>query len=211
MLKCYESSIDCLLYVEESLYFFKIKHDLKELRLNYRKIRKKRQEKYGMKAKLKLREKNRVNDRIKKATTLLAEIARKFKADLVREDLKNLRENGRRKSKKLNYRLNTIPYQRIIQNLSYKFYERNLEIHVVNPFKTSITCPICGYISKKNRINTNLFKCRRCGFEFDAQFNACLNLLLRLYDGDKPREALRKLILRCVPKWWAQMLSMKHR
>ncbi len=38
---------------------------------------------------------------------------------------------------------------------------------------------------------------KKCGFEFDAQFNACLNLLIRLDDGNKPREVLS--ILRWVP------------
>ncbi len=192
-----ESSVDCLLYLNKEAIFFRIKHDLKELRLKYRDLRRKRQEKYENRAKLKFREKNRVNDRIKKITTLLAEIAKKFEADLVRENLKNLKENGRKISKDLNYRLNTFPYYKFIQNLDYKFYERVLEVHHVNPSKTSISCPMCGYASKKNRIDTRTFKCKKCGFEFDAQFNACLNLLIRLDDGNKPREILN--VLRWVP------------
>jgi len=159
-----ESSVDCLLYLNKKAIFFRIKHDVKKLRLKYRDLRRKGQEKYGNRAKLKFREKNRVNDRIKKITTLLAEIAKEFEADLVRENLKNLRDNGRKLSKDLNYRLNTFPYYNLIQNLDYKFYERGLEVHVVNPSKTSISCPMCGYASKRNRINANTFKCKKMWF-----------------------------------------------
>lgn len=167
--------------------------------MKYRDLRRKRQEKYSDQAELKFREKKRIDDRIKKITTLLAEIAKKFNADLVRENLKHLRDNGKKRSRKLNYRLHTIPYHKIIQNLDYKFYERGLEVHTVNPSKTSITCPRCGYVSKKNRVNINQFKCGKCGFEFDAQFNACINLFLRLDDGIKPREILGN-VLRWVPQ-----------
>lgn len=73
-----ESLVDCLLYLNGRAVFFRIKHDLKELRLKYRDLRRKRQEKHGNRAKLKFREENRVDDRIKKITTLLAEIAKKL-------------------------------------------------------------------------------------------------------------------------------------
>ena len=45
------------------------------------------------------RERGRVKDKLKKITTLLAEIAREYNADLIRENLKDLKLNSRRKSK----------------------------------------------------------------------------------------------------------------
>ncbi|RLG79038.1 MAG: hypothetical protein DRO40_13295 [Thermoprotei archaeon] len=57
-----------------------------------------------------------------------------------------------------------------------------------------MTCPICGYADKRNRLDKETFKCRRCGFTFNAQFVACLNLFSRSNDG---RVAIRggRLIL----------------
>jgi len=43
-------------------------------------------------------------------------------------------------------------------------------------YLNSIMCPICGYVDKKSRINKEMFKCGRCGFTFNAQYAACLNL-----------------------------------
>jgi len=99
------------------------------------------------------REKKRVEDRVKKITTLLAEIAREYNAGLVRESLKDLRLNGRKRSKQLNYRLSTFPYRRFIEYVDYKFYERGLSVLEVGAKGTSITCPICGHVDKRNRVN----------------------------------------------------------
>jgi len=58
-----------------------------------------------------------------------------------------------------------------------------LNVLEANAKKSSITCPICGYVDKKNRINKEGFRCRRCGFTFNAQYVACLNLFSRSNDG----------------------------
>ena len=70
------------------------------------------------------RERNRVEDRAKNVTTALAEIARACCADLVKENLKNIVMNGRKGSRKLSHRLQTLPYRKTIFNLDYKAYER---------------------------------------------------------------------------------------
>ncbi|MCR8501870.1 MAG: transposase, partial [Crenarchaeota archaeon] len=48
--------------------------------------------------------------------------------------------------------------------------------------KTSITCPSCWYVDKENR-SDDRFKCKKCGFEFNSHYVACLNLFSRLNDG----------------------------
>ena len=89
-----EDSVDCLLidYDNGKASFFSIRHDIRAIRTNYRRIRMRIQEKVEnpilrnkLLAKYGARERNRVEDRLKKITTLLAEIARKHNADLVRE------------------------------------------------------------------------------------------------------------------------------
>ncbi len=187
-----ENSIDCLLvnYDRNEAILFSIRHDIRKIRTNYRRIRKSIQEKVKysrlrdkLLAKYGYRERKRVEDRLKKITTLLAEIARKHNADLVRENLNHLRLNSKKRSKQLNYRLSTFPYRRLIEYLDYKFYERGLNVSEANAKKSSITCPICGYVDKKNRIDREGFRCRRCGFTFNAQYVACLNLFSRSNDG----------------------------
>ena len=53
----------------------------------------KRLSSYGWRS-TRARERNRVEDRVKKVTTALAEIARACSADLVRENLRNMKING---------------------------------------------------------------------------------------------------------------------
>ncbi len=187
-----EDSVDCLLvnYDRNEAVLFSIRHDIRKIRTNYKRIRKSIQEKVEnprlrnkLLAKYGFRERKRVEDRLKKITTLLAEIAKEYSADLVRENLKDLRLNSKKRSKQLNYRLSTFPYRRFIEYIDYKFNEHGLSVLEVDAKKTSITCPICGYVDKKNRIGREGFRCRRCSFTFNAQYVACLNLFSRSNDG----------------------------
>ena len=187
-----EDTIDCLLvnYGGNESVLFSIRHDIRKIRTNYRRIRKSIQEKVKnprirgkLLTKYSFRERKCVEDRLKKITTLLAEIARKHDADLIRENLKDLRLNSKKKSKQLNYRLFTFPYRRFIKYIDYKFNERGLSVSEVDAKGTSITCPICGYVDKQNRVNKAAFKCRKSGFTFNAQYVACLNLFSRSNDG----------------------------
>ena len=187
-----EDSVDCLLvdYDRNKAVLFPIRHDIRKIRTNYRRIRRSIQKKVKtprlrdkLLAKYGSRERKRVEDRLKKITTLLAEIAKEHNADLVRENLKDLRLNGKKRTRQLNYRLSTFPYRRFIEYIDYKFYERGLNVLEVDAKKSSLTCPICGYVDKRNRVDKETFKCRRCGFTFNAQYIACLNLFSRSDDG----------------------------
>ena len=187
-----EDSVDCLLvnYDKNEAILFSIRHGIRRIRTNYRRIRKSIQKKVKnlrlrdkLLAKYGSRERRRVEDRVKKITTLLAEIAREYDADLVRENLKDLRLNSKKRSKQLNYRLSTFPYRRFIEYIDYKFNERSLNVLEIDAKKTSITCPVCGYIDKRNRLDKERFKCRKCGFTFNAQYVACFNLFSRSNDG----------------------------
>jgi len=186
-----EDNVACLLvdYERGRAIFFMISYNISRLRLNYRRIRRSIQKKVEniyernrLLMKYGARERNRVEDRVKKVTTVLAEIAKTYNADIVRENLRDMKMNGRKGSRKLNYRLQTLPYRKIIFNLEYKAYERGLNVVEVDARKTSITCPSCGYMNRENR-NSDRFKCKKCGFEFNSHYVACLNLFSRLNDG----------------------------
>lgn len=195
---------------------FSIKHDIKRIRTNYMRIRKSIQKKVKNKnlqnkllTKYGFRERKRVEDKLKKVSTILAEIAKEYNADLVRESLRDLKLDGKKKSKQLNYRLSSFPYRKFITYIDYKFYERGLNVVEVNAKKSSITCPICGCVDKGNRVDKETFSCRRCGFAFNAQYVACLNLFSRSNDGVVAiRSGRIYLIHRSTvrpPKWWWSM------
>ncbi|MCD6503405.1 MAG: transposase [Euryarchaeota archaeon] len=38
----------------------------------------------------------------------------------------------------------------------------------INANKTSITCPVCGYTDKSNKLDKETFKCRKCNFTFNV-------------------------------------------
>jgi len=209
-----EDSVDCLLvdYDRGRAVLFSVRHDIRRIRANYRRIRKSVQEEVKnpkkrdkLLAKYGRRERRRVEDMLKKITTLLAEIAREYNADLVREDLRDLRLNGKRRSKQLNYRLSTFPYRKFTSYVDYKFWERGLEVTVANASGTSITCPICGHKDRRNRLSREEFKCRRCGFTLNAQYVACLNLFSRSGDGGV---AIRGGRLVLVPRKAAQVVAV---
>jgi len=169
---------------------FTINHDIRAIRTNYRRIRRgiqiKVKDPYKQRrllAKYGSRERHRVEDRLKKRAVLLTEIAREHGADIVRENLKDLKTNGKKRRKQLNYRLSAFPYRKLITYLDLKAYERGIDVIEVDAKKSSITCPICGYTDKRNRVDRETFRCRRCGFTFNAQYVACLNLYSRLNDG----------------------------
>ncbi len=187
-----EDSIDCLLidYDKQKAILFSIRHEIRRIRTNYRRIRKSIQKRVKnqklrdkLLAKYGRRERKRVEDRLRKITTLLAEIARQYNADLIRENLRDLKLNNRGKNKQLNYRLSTFPYRRFIMYIDYKFCERGLNVLELDAKKSSIACPLCNYVDRRNRVDKETFKCRRCGFTFNAQYVACLNLFSRLNDG----------------------------
>ena len=63
--------------------------------------------------------------------------------------------------------------------LEYKLKLKGGILIKVNPKHTSQTCIKCGHISKDNRKEQALFKCVKCGYEANADYNAAQNILRR--------------------------------
>jgi len=51
-------------------------------------------------------------------------------------------------------------------------------LKLVNPAYTSQTCSNCGELDKSNR-KGEIYKCKGCGLEIDADLNAAINILHR--------------------------------
>ena len=60
-------------------------------------------------------------------------------------------------------------------------------------------------MDKKNRIDKETFKCRKCGFTLNAQYVSCLNLLSRSNDGTV---AIRSGRLILIPRKTAQVVAV---
>ncbi|MGE0083958.1 MAG: RNA-guided endonuclease InsQ/TnpB family protein [Desulfococcaceae bacterium] len=66
--------------------------------------------------------------------------------------------------------------------LKYKADEYGIELRFVNPKYTSQRCSECGFIDRENRTEQEKFKCLKCGFEENADYNAALNLSIANID-----------------------------
>ncbi len=63
------------------------------------------------------------------------------------------------------------------QMLEYKQLWRGGVVIAVNARYTSQTCPECGCLSSKNRLQQALFACISCGYMSHADVNAAQNIL----------------------------------
>lgn len=50
------------------------------------------------------------------------------------------------------------------------------------PKYTSQRCSECGYIDKENRLEQKSFKCLKCGYTTNADFNAARNISIQNID-----------------------------
>lgn len=62
------------------------------------------------------------------------------------------------------------------QKIEYKAKEKGIKVVRVNPKYTSQRCSECGCICRRNRPDQKTFKCVRCGYSSNADFNAAKNI-----------------------------------
>jgi IS605 OrfB family transposase len=91
----------------------------------------------------------------------------------VLEDLKNIKYSN--KGKQFNRKLGNWSYGQLEQFIQYKAEERGKMTIKINPKYTSQLCSKCGHTERSNR-NKNKFKCKKCGFELNADLNASRNI-----------------------------------
>jgi len=108
---------------------------------------------------------------------------------IVLEDLKHIRKSI--KSNKTGRReLNNWAFYQLEQFLTYKAQSKNILIDYIDPRYTSQKCSCCGYIDRKNRQYTSLFKCKKCNFTLNADLNASRNIELNYRDSKGYPEGL---------------------
>lgn len=67
-------------------------------------------------------------------------------------------------------------YYDLQQKIEYKAKENGINVKKIKPRFTSQRCSNCGYIDKDNRPEQKTFKCLKCGYSENADFNAARNI-----------------------------------
>lgn len=95
------------------------------------------------------------------------------------EDIKYIQRNTKKEhrlNKTTRKILSTWVQTKTFRWLSHKCEENCVLLSFVPARYTSQACSKCGHIEKSNR-NGELFRCKKCSFTTDADFNASLNIL----------------------------------
>lgn len=62
--------------------------------------------------------------------------------------------------------------------ITYKAAKYGIEVRKINPYHTSQICSCCGHWEEGQRIDQSHFKCKACGSELNADFNASRNIAM---------------------------------
>jgi putative transposase len=102
---------------------------------------------------------------------------------LVLEDLKNIRENGKKFRKEQRYLINGWSFYQLESFLKQKSDFAGCFVKHVDARYTSQKCSKCGHIEKGNRVKQAIFKCKECGFSCNADLNASRNISSNYQDA----------------------------
>ena len=79
------------------------------------------------------------------------------------------------KGRRFNKKLGDWSYAQLENFVAYKTEEQGKFTIRINPEYTSQECSCCGHMERTNR-KGNIFKCKECGFELNANLNASRNI-----------------------------------
>jgi IS605 OrfB family transposase len=98
---------------------------------------------------------------------------------IVIENLKEIRSNTKQRSKQQKRAMHQWSFNRLRDLLTYKAEAQGCMVIGVDPRKTSQRCSRCGHIHRSNRRSQSRFKCRKCGFELNADLNGSRNIAVK--------------------------------
>lgn len=98
---------------------------------------------------------------------------------IVIENLKEIRSNTKQRSKQQKRAMHQWSFNRLRDLLTYKAEAQGCMVVGVDPRKTSQRCSRCGHIHRSNRRSQSRFKCRKCGFELNADLNGSRNIAVK--------------------------------
>ena len=115
---------------------------------------------------------------------------------VVVENLKGITKNTKRRLvKSMRRSIGRWNVRYWLSRLQMTCEDTNVSFRTVSPYKTSQTCPVCGYADRRNR-SGDVFKCRDCGHTDNADVNAAKNILDRFLTG--PYGAGCKSVVICL-------------
>jgi IS605 OrfB family transposase len=156
--------------------------EIKKIRGLYNHIKRRLQEKKLLKKvkELKGKERRKVNQHLHIIANQIVAYAKQFpKPAIVMEDLNGIRGSFK-KSKELNRRFHSLPFRRLQTIVEYKALLEGIEVRYLTRKETrntSRTCHRCGYVTQ---VRGRIFRCPKCGMEYDRDLNACVNIAHRV-------------------------------
>ncbi|BFH72238.1 RNA-guided endonuclease TnpB family protein [Sulfurisphaera javensis] len=118
------------------------------------------------------RERNRVNDLINKLANFILELYNNHMLVFERLNKQSMFDDA---SESLSRKLSRTVWRKLVSVLKYKAPLYGCKVVEVNPTLTSRSCPRCGWVN--SRMVGKTFRCERCGFTLDRQYNASLNIM----------------------------------
>lgn len=95
---------------------------------------------------------------------------------VVIENLIEIRSNTKQRSKQQKRAMHQWSFNRLRDLLTYKAEAHGCMVVGVDPRQTSQRCSRCGYVHRSNRRSQSRFKCKKCGFELNADLNGSRNI-----------------------------------
>jgi putative transposase len=124
------------------------------------------------------REKERVNQALHRASTLIVEKARANKEAIVLERLKGIRyahQKGNGEGKARRRRIALWPFRQLQSYIEYKARWAGVPVEYVSPAYTSKKCNLCGRVNRKLKLTERSWLCP-CGATLDRDLNAAINI-----------------------------------
>lgn len=171
----------CVTYSDKTNFEIISDRNLINIDLHYQKLRSDLQAKGTRSSKRRLKAISAKQKRLRRdvdhcISKSLIEYCMKHDLDtIVLENLTGIRKNMR-SGKKVNRKNHMWTFRRLSTFIEYKAYEQGLNVVRIDPKDTSITCPVCGNIDKKNRMSQEQFACTKCNLVANADQVAAYNI-----------------------------------
>lgn len=154
---------------------------LKDMRANYKHLRKQLQEKGTHNAHNKIKALNTKENRTMtyinhKISKEIVDYAYKTKAIITMENLQGINLSCKVKKDNRYYRVSWA-FNQLQSFINYKAKQLGLKVIYIDPRYTSQTCPKCGHTHKDNRNKKlHIFKCKACGYSLNDDLMASKNI-----------------------------------
>ncbi len=104
--------------------------------------------------------------------SIIEQAKKENKPVIVMEDLKDILQTikVRKKQRAIHH---SWFFDRLQKAIEYKALWEEIPVIKLDPYHTSQICNKCGELNKRNK---HTYKCKKCGYEVNADFNACINL-----------------------------------